>query len=136
MVTDYHQLHGKPHKRLNRLINHKLPNAQENHNMILSIFNMWFFTVCNYIDMNIIGLLRELLITINLSFCQKQEAIIVPVVGASQMCSRKNLEYRKNKKKKACHFFQASFLPILSGGRKGLLKIDQCSISGIHILLD
>lgn len=84
--------------------------------------------------MIIIGLFRELLFTINLSFCQKRETIIVPVVGASQMCCRKNLEYRKNKK--ACHFVQASFLLILSGERKGLLKIDQCSISGIHILLD
>lgn len=88
MVTDYHQLHGKPHKRLSGLINHKLPNAQENHNMTLSIFNMWFFTVCNYIDMITICPLRELLITINLSFCQKRETIIVPVVGASQMYCR------------------------------------------------
>lgn len=122
MVTDYHQLHGKPHKRLNRLINHKLPNAQENHNMILSIFNMWFFTVCNYIDMSIIGLLRELLITINLSFCQKQEAIIVPVVGASQMCSRKNLEYRKKFKKKSMSFLSSFISSNFVRGKKRPFK--------------
>lgn len=78
--------------------------------------------------MIIICLLRELLITINLSFFEKQETIIAPLVGASQVCYRKNFEYRKNKK--ACHFFQASFLFILSGGRKGFLKIDQCNILG------
>lgn len=85
-------------KRLNRLINLKLSNAQENHNVILSIFNMWIFTICNYIDMIIICLLRELLVTINFSFFEKQETIIVPLVGASQMCYRKNLKCRKIKK--------------------------------------
>lgn len=73
MVTDYHQLYDKPHKQLNRLINHKLSNAQENHNMILSIFNMWFFTICNYIDVIIVCLLKELFITVNLSSFEKQE---------------------------------------------------------------
>lgn len=68
--------------------------------------------------MSIIGLLRELLITINLSFCQKQEAIIVPVVGASQMCCRKNLEYRKNKKKKHVISFKLHFFRFCQGEEK------------------
>jgi hypothetical protein len=45
--------------------------------------------------MIIICLLKELFVTANLSFFEKQEIIIVPLAGASQMCYRRSLEYRK-----------------------------------------
>ena len=89
MVIDYHQLYAKLHKWFNKVIKHMLLTTQEN--QCLSISN--FSTNYNYIDMIIIFLLKEFLITTNLPFSEKQKTIIVLLASASVTCyqERKNL---------------------------------------------